>query len=186
MNSGGASGSVERLTSYPDFVAWAHFAGIISERTADRLSIEAEVRPAEAAAILERAVFLRAEIDRLFRAIATGTSPPRDAIVNLRDAQAEAVAHAELIEENGSFTWSWSETTGLGAVLWPIVHAATELITSRALNRVKVCDGCPWLFFDSSKNHSRRWCSMTDGCGSEAKVKTYVARRAARRAAVGN
>jgi predicted RNA-binding Zn ribbon-like protein len=179
----GGTGSSDCLFSYRDLVAWAHRGGIIGEDAADRLLDEAESRPAEASAIHGRAVFLRGEIDRVLRAIASGATPPRDAILHLRDAQAEALTHADLTEEDGRFIWNWPETRDLGTVLWPIVNAASELVTSPALDRVKVCDGCSWLFFDASKNHSRRWCSMKDGCGSEAKVKNYVARRAARRSA---
>jgi predicted RNA-binding Zn ribbon-like protein len=145
---------------------------------------EASKRPAEATAIHRRSLFLRGEMDRVFRAIATGKTPPRAALRHLRDAQAEALSHAELVpDEAGRFTWSWPETAELDAVLWPVANAATELMTSGNLDRIKLCAGCPWLFIDSSKNHSRRWCSMEDGCGSEAKMKNYVARRAARRRA---
>jgi predicted RNA-binding Zn ribbon-like protein len=47
-------------------------------------------------------------------------------------------------------------------VLWPVAHAATA------------------LFVDESKNRSRRWCSMEE-CGTHAKMRRYVARRAAKR-----
>jgi hypothetical protein len=65
-------------------------------------------------------------------------------------------------------------------MLWPIAHAALELLTDAELHRVKRCAGCPWLFLDHSKNTSRRWCAMND-CGTHAKVRRYVARRAALR-----
>jgi predicted RNA-binding Zn ribbon-like protein len=48
------------------------------------------------------------------------------------------------------------------------------LLTGPELGRVKQCPGplgdCGWLFLDTSKNRSRRWCSM-EGCGSEAKMR---------------
>jgi predicted RNA-binding Zn ribbon-like protein len=65
-------------------------------------------------------------------------------------------------------------------VLWPVAYAATELLTSGPLGRVKNCAGCNWLFVDESKNRSRRWCSMEE-CGTHAKMRRYVARRAAKR-----
>jgi predicted RNA-binding Zn ribbon-like protein len=36
------------------------------------------------------------------------------------------------------------------------------------------------LFIDKSKNRSRRWCSMED-CGTDQKIRRYLARRAATR-----
>jgi predicted RNA-binding Zn ribbon-like protein len=59
------------------------------------------------------------------------------------------------------------------------------LLESDRLGRVKRCPGssdCGWLFLDSSKNASRRWCSMAH-CGTEAKVRATRARRRAARAA---
>jgi predicted RNA-binding Zn ribbon-like protein len=46
------------------------------------------------------------------------------------------------------------------------------------LSRVRVCasETYGWLFIDTSKNRTRRWCSMSD-CGNRAKVRRFRARR---------
>ncbi|HJR96438.1 MAG TPA: CGNR zinc finger domain-containing protein [Actinomycetota bacterium] len=48
-------------------------------------------------------------------------------------------------------------------------------------DRMKTCanHGCRWLFFDHSRNRSRTWCTM-DLCGSQAKMRAYRNRQAAR------
>jgi predicted RNA-binding Zn ribbon-like protein len=61
--------------------------------------------------------------------------------------------------------------------LWPLAVAALDLLRSGPLDRLKACEGCPWLFLDTSRNRSRRWCSMDD-CGSRSKTRSYRARRA--------
>jgi predicted RNA-binding Zn ribbon-like protein len=77
------------------------------------------------------------------------------------------------------FGWEW---VGLdedpAGFLWPVARAATELLTSRQLSRVRECadDRCGWLFLDMSKNSSRRWCAMAD-CGNRAKARRYRVRR---------
>ncbi|WP_372443637.1 CGNR zinc finger domain-containing protein [Nucisporomicrobium flavum] len=63
--------------------------------------------------------------------------------------------------------------------LRPVVHAAVQLLTTGALDRIKRCGGCRFLFSDESKNRSRRWCSMDD-CGTAEKSRRYVAVRRAR------
>jgi predicted RNA-binding Zn ribbon-like protein len=45
--------------------------------------------------------------------------------------------------------------------------------------RLKACQRCRWVFFDSSKNRSGRWCTM-QACGGRHKAKTYRRRQAAR------
>ena len=95
-------------------------------------------------------------------------------------AVAHAVAHADLAVDGERVVLRWPGD-GLGAVGDAVARAAYDLLTGDHLARVKVCAGCHWLFLDQSKNGSRRWCSMED-CGTSAKMRRYVARRAARRA----
>ena len=47
-------------------------------------------------------------------------------------------------------------------------------------DRVRECadPGCPVLFVDTSRNRSRRWCSM-EGCGARAKAAAYYRRHRA-------
>ena len=97
---------------------------------------------------------------------------------------AHAVAHADLAVDGERVVLRWPGdglgTVG-GAVGDAVSQAAYDLLTGDHLARVKVCAGCHWVFLDQSKNGSRRWCSMED-CGTSAKMRRYVARRAARRA----
>ncbi|WP_329093110.1 CGNR zinc finger domain-containing protein [Actinomadura citrea] len=48
-------------------------------------------------------------------------------------------------------------------------------------SRVRRCPAhdCAWVFWDSSKNASRRWCSMRV-CGNRAKARAFTERRATR------
>lgn len=44
--------------------------------------------------------------------------------------------------------------------------------------KLKACknDNCRWSFYDRSKNHSGKWCSMSV-CGNRSKVKRYLSRK---------
>jgi predicted RNA-binding Zn ribbon-like protein len=44
--------------------------------------------------------------------------------------------------------------------------------------RLKACVHCGWVVYDSSKNRSARWCSMT-ACGGREHARTYRRRRSA-------
>jgi predicted RNA-binding Zn ribbon-like protein len=61
--------------------------------------------------------------------------------------------------------------------LYPIVKSAADLLVSAQLDRIRVCADpqCGWLFLDSSRNRSRRWCSM-DTCGNRAKARRFYKR----------
>jgi len=63
-------------------------------------------------------------------------------------------------------------------MLWPAVRAAADLFTSEELEDVRVCasDICSWLFMDTSKNHTRRWCDMKS-CGNRAKARKHYSQK---------
>ncbi|MCX6835844.1 MAG: CGNR zinc finger domain-containing protein [candidate division Zixibacteria bacterium] len=44
--------------------------------------------------------------------------------------------------------------------------------------RIKICGNkdCRWVFYDRSKNRSRRWCEGDTGCGSLMKVRRFRAK----------
>lgn len=60
--------------------------------------------------------------------------------------------------------------------LWTLAMSALELMTSDAVDRVRACDNpeCRWLFLDTSKNHTRRWCDMKL-CGNRMKARRFKA-----------
>jgi predicted RNA-binding Zn ribbon-like protein len=59
-----------------------------------------------------------------------------------------------------------------------LVEAAAALLTSTQVERLRACPSCGWFFLDTSKNRSRRWCSMAS-CGASAKASRYYWRKRA-------
>ena len=99
-------------------------------------------------------------------------------------AHREALAHSHVVPTAGGFAWAMDKDNDLEGLLWPVTLSATGLLTSGELERVKECPheegGCGWLFYDASKNRSRRWCDMA-GCGSRVKMRRMYARRRSER-----
>src|ERR687894_218821 len=91
------------------------------------------------------------------------------------------VQHRPLLIVGGNLALDLANT--VDALGRPLAYAAWDLLTTGPLNRVKRCPACPWIYLDQSKNSSRRWCTMDD-CGKAVKMRRYVAKRAAVRAAV--
>lgn len=60
-----------------------------------------------------------------------------------------------------------------------IVTSFVELVTTQEPARIKICENeaCGWVFFDASKNRSRRWCAGY-ACGNMMTVRRYRARQA--------
>ncbi len=67
-------------------------------------------------------------------------------------------------------------------LLWPIAESACDLLCYADLALVKKCENaaCVLFFYDTTKNHSRRWCSMNI-CGNRMKVAAHYQRQRSRK-----
>lgn len=168
----------EHLGSFADLVEWSRHAGGLSDRTAARLLQASADRQDEARRVLQRAISLREAIYRIFSAASVGAAPRQADLKLLNRVLSTAMARGRLVQSTGEFAWDWArEDDSLDQMLWPIARSAAGLLTSGNLKRVAECanDDCGWLFVDVSKNHSRRWCSMSD-CGNRVKARRHYAR----------
>ncbi len=169
----------ELLNSYNDLVSWSEQAHVLTEQEAQRLLEKAARRPSEASRVLKRAVAIREAIFRIFKAVAEDASPEDEDLVSLSAAVADAQNHAQIVLKANGFIWNWAGNAGdLDRMLWPVVLSAADFLTSDELDTVRVCasDSCNWLFLDTSKNHSRRWCNMKS-CGNREKARRFYSRK---------
>jgi predicted RNA-binding Zn ribbon-like protein len=153
----GHSPARDYLERPEDLVVWArHAAG---------LDIDADE------AVLARVLELRETVDAIFRALATGDEAWS------RDLERLVAAHAaqpgRLVAAGDRFELTWDRD-----IVGPLAAAAVDLLRGDQLDRLQVCEACPWLFLDLSRNHSRRWCSM-NVCGGTLKMRRYRARKRA-------
>ncbi len=168
------------VVSYEDLVRWSRHAGILTDDEARELLRRAKARPKEAAAVLKEAIEIREVIYRIFVAVAGGEKPDAADISRLNEALAQAMRHTRVVGGKDGFRWEWGcEQDALDRMLCPIVRSAADLLTSERLHWVGQCAddrGCGWLFVDTSRNHSRRWCDIK-GCGNRAKARRHQARK---------
>jgi predicted RNA-binding Zn ribbon-like protein len=180
----------EHLRTFGDLAAWAEARGILPRARATRLRREAAGRPAAARAALGRALELR---EALYRVIEAAAATRRPAPADLAIVNAQVRATFSRMQLGGRRSRSVSEkcehapglelTTGdagtesvADPILTPVVRAAVELLTSADIARVRTCaDGsCAWLFLDTTRSRTRRWCDMKS-CGNRSKVRRFRA-----------
>ena len=174
-----ASHPRELLVGYGNLVAWSQQAGVVTEHEARALLREAQRHPAEAAAVLERAIHLREAIYRIFSAVAAQRRAEGGDLAALNAALADALPLLGLVPAGDRFAWEWM-TNGqrLDRMLWPVARSTADLLTSAELTKVRECEAesCAWLFLDRSRNRSRRWCDM-GVCGNRAKARRHYERK---------
>lgn len=154
----------EELTSPEALRAWLAARGLM---------------PAEApitAADLRHALALR----EAMRAVIGGTSGLPVYPVDLATLN-EAAAQSRLRIRFGRGGAGRLEPEAEGAVgaLGRLVAALFAASRSDDWGRLKLCDAddCRWAFYDRSKNHSSRWCTMAS-CGNREKARRFRQRRA--------
>jgi predicted RNA-binding Zn ribbon-like protein len=175
---------LETIPSYTELIAWALRIGLISEADASLLNKQAAAQPALAQQINAWAIDLREAIYQLFVAIAEKSTPDPANLALLNEALPQAYASPQLIATSSGYSWSWhADKRGLDGLLWPILRSTARLLTEGTLSRIGQCAddrGCGYLFYDTSRNRSRRWCDM-NSCGNRAKSQRHYARHRSNR-----
>ena len=176
---------VEYLVDAGVLVDWAVDAGAVDAELAADIHAWVDHHPERAGAQLAGLLARREALYRvlLARLPSRGWPPASDHDVRLVAGWvATARGHQVLVPDRPRWRWDWPAEATLRRAWWPVAASAGDLLTGGELERLGVCDnpGCGGLFLDTSKNHSRRWCSMAL-CGNAAKSRRHAARvRAAR------
>ncbi len=169
--------SFDYLGRYEDLVQWLGREGSLVNQERDRLLAEVEAHPRRAARLLGEARRLRETLYRLFLVVIRGGTAATGDLDAFNRWLGRALSRQCLTAtaEGFSLTWS-SEPPALDRVLWPVLESAAELLANGPKDRIRECDevegGCGWLFLDTSKNGTRRWCDMRT-CGNVAKVRRH-------------
>ena len=66
------------------------------------------------------------------------------------------------------------EAAGVVAAMGRIVATLYSAMDDESWTRLKLCSSqaCRWAFYDRSKNHSSRWCTMAS-CGNREKARRF-------------
>lgn len=180
----GATPSKELLSDYAALLRFVVQSGLLGPSQARGLA--RGVSPATAAKVLRSAHDLREAMAAVLYAEAEQRVPTAAAMQMLERRLREAEGPRRLQRVStvsgtgGPLQWQWGSDQAKSAEfpVWLIAQSAAQLVLSDALARVRACqaDSCRWLFLDTSKNHTRRWCNMKV-CGNRAKARRFQQRR---------
>jgi len=163
------------LQTYSDLVEWAAKTGLLSAVKRNQLLRLAGGDSKNAERALRKALRIRELLYQLFSKNARRSKPKQEEIEAFVESYAEAISHSSFVRQTDQFAIDWPMERSLDAALWPILYSAGQLLLSKELAHVKECPNCGWLFLDTSKNQSRRWCSMNT-CGTRDKMRRYLRR----------
>ena len=166
---------IEHLQTPGHLVDWALHSGSIDAATAERCRAAMTRRGSSPSGLLRNALRLRDAVYGVGSAIARGEGPARANLGILKAFVSTSIESAELAPVPGNgYAFDFSQGSVESALLGPVAWSAVDLLAAGPFDRIKECPGpdCGWLFLDSSKNNSRRWCDMAM-CGNRTKMKRH-------------
>ena len=174
----GTQHEADLLHSYEMLVAWCLAAGVLLPTEAGPLLSAAQTAPDAAATHLARVRELRRAVHVVMQSVAQGTEPPEAALAAFNAFLAECQVHGQIERNNGDFEIRFRPEDDMALPIWRLTDSAARLLLSPDREHVRECPGheCGWLFLDTTKNHSRRWCDSAD-CGNRARVRAYANRK---------
>lgn len=160
------------FASYTDLVDWSGKMEVLSPSQVKNLKQKASQESSEAENVFEKTRGARETMSRVFLSIAEGSTPKEADLSTMAGLYQEAIGNGQLVKSDGHFVFNWKPDKTLDGFLWQIIASAQSLLSSKEVEHVKECPSCGWLFLDTSKNQSRRWCSMNT-CGARDKMRRY-------------
>jgi predicted RNA-binding Zn ribbon-like protein len=168
--------TIELLAAYGDLLHFVAQLRLLTPEQARRL--RRTVGEKDARRVLSSTIELREALASLLYGRIDGGKPQASQVETLEKHFHAAALHRRLLTANGQLVWTWSGVEQQAEIpLWKLAQVASDLLLSSDAERVKDCGDptCRWLFLDTSKNHTRRWCDMKT-CGNRMKARRHQAR----------
>ena len=127
----------------------------------------------------EEVLRFRKVLHALVEAIAQSESVPPLTLREINAQLRELNGYTEVLPSDEGFTKRFVlEIHAPSQLLGPVAEAASNLLCYGNPAYVKKCENpaCVLYFYDGTKNHSRRWCSMK-ACGNRTKVAAFYQRQ---------
>jgi predicted RNA-binding Zn ribbon-like protein len=118
---------------------------------------------------------LRAVILRFAKQAAKGKTTERQLFNQLNSLLVQSPLVRRLVLEAGQPKLTFIPVAGkLESALGVIAGSFAEALARGSPSRIKICNNkdCLWVFYDRSKNKSRKWCEGA-GCGNLMKVRRF-------------
>jgi len=167
----------ELLQRVGDFLRFCEQCGLLTARQARNLQRTTKGSAGER--VLAACRELREAAAEIFYSALDGRSPATASLKTVDRMVKAARAHQRLGWNKSRLMWDWEETESSPEMpVWKLSLSSAGLMVSDVMQRVRACGNpeCRWLFLDTSKNHTRRWCDMKI-CGNRMKARRFKALR---------
>lgn len=169
--------AVDFLSGFADLIAWLQQAGSLDAAQAKAALAAWGQRP-EAKQLLDQARKLRNVLRELVQRMAAGKPPGQVVLDEINRILAQESGYNQLVRGADGYALRFQASRKEAAhLLTPIALSAAELLCASEPQRIRRCGNpvCGLYYYDTSKNHTRRWCSMAI-CGNRMKAAAFYQR----------
>ncbi len=155
---------------FPDrdaLLEWGRAQGTLPKRI--------RTTPPSAGTSMSRVRTVRLLIFHLLLPFARSSTPSKSDVSAFNELYQETFKKIRLASTGVGYVLACQTVDPVDWILCEAVRSVADLLLSNRQNRIRECEGCGWLFFDSTRNHSRRWCTMKI-CGNRAKAHRHYQR----------
>jgi predicted RNA-binding Zn ribbon-like protein len=173
---------IQKSLSWEELLAFLEASRIIAaERRAQLLTLpQSDAQSADA--LLVRALRLRDRLRQIFGALARKERLESEWVEAINGVLRITEGHDELVLDAGAWKLGFmAREGGLDWLLAAIARSAAEILDEGKDARLRACGNphCSFFFYDQSRTHKRRWCSMAL-CGNRHKVAAFARRHLVR------
>lgn len=169
---------VDLLQDFDDLVAWLVQAELLEETNAAQ-AIARWRGSREADQALAQAREFRELLHKAVNVLMRSRTVPQAAIAAVNTLLQYQTGHTELARVKGGYEKRYHRhVSELVHLLVPVAESTADLLCYGDLSLVRKCENpaCVLYFYDTTKNHTRRWCSMS-ACGNRAKAAAHYERK---------
>lgn len=165
------------LENFDDLVCWLVQVNLLTKAQADVAG--AELNDKESTALLEQAKTFRTTLRELAARIVAHKPIPASSITVINQFLSQRPGYPQLVRRKGGFEQRFhSAAAPVQNLLAPLAEASSDLLCQADFALIKKCGNpaCILYFYDTTKNHTRNWCSM-QMCGNRIKVAAHYQRK---------
>ena len=165
-------------TSWLELIDFLAEKEIVSATRSEELRELTEADPKSAGSLLGQAERLAKAMRLAFHALAEEKPIQPEWVGPINDILSVTEGHDRLDRTDDGWRLGFrARHEGLEWLLAAIARSGAELIAERVSRVVQKCSNpnCQLLFYDDSRTHRRRWCSMAL-CGNRSKVAAFAKR----------
>jgi predicted RNA-binding Zn ribbon-like protein len=166
--------------SWERLILFLEQTDIISPDRSFQLMGLPETNAQEAETLLRRARRLGASTRLLFSAMVRKQKIAAEWVDPINEMLRITEGHDELVSRDGGWQIEFmAREGGLEWLLAAVARSAADIVAEGPETRLRICANpdCGLFFYDGSRTHRRRWCSMAV-CGNRNKVAMFARRHA--------